>query len=52
MSHKTFSALLFLYRNVLNKGIFNNINALRAKRPQRLPTVLTFDETMEKSLIA
>ena len=45
--NQAFSALLFLYEKVLNKSAFKNIDALRAKKPQRLPTVLTFDETME-----
>ena len=45
--NQAFSALLFLYKKVLNKDVFKNIDALRAKKPQRLPTVLTFDETME-----
>ncbi|MBN1931585.1 MAG: phage integrase N-terminal SAM-like domain-containing protein [Desulfobacterales bacterium] len=45
--NQAFSALLFLYKQVLNIDVFENIDALRAKKPQRLPTVLTFDETME-----
>ena len=45
--NQAFSALLFLYEKVLNKNVFKNVNTLRAKKPQRLPTVLTFDETME-----
>jgi integron integrase len=45
--NQAFSALLFLYEKVLNKNVFKNIDALRAKKPQRIPTVLTFDETME-----
>jgi len=45
--NQAFSALLFLYDKVLNKDVFKNIDALRAKKPQRIPTVLTFDETME-----
>lgn len=45
--NQAFSALLFLYEKVLNKNVFKNVNALRAKKPQRLPTVLTFDETMD-----
>ena len=45
--NQAFSALLFLYEKVLNKDIAKHINALRAKKPQRLPTVLSFDETME-----
>ena len=45
--NQAFSALLFLYEKVLNKDVFKNVNALRAKKPKRLPTVLTFDETMD-----
>ncbi|MBU3947008.1 MAG: integron integrase [Proteobacteria bacterium] len=45
--NQAFSALLFLYVKVLNMDVFDNIDAFRAKKPQRLPTVLTFDETME-----
>ena len=36
-------ALLFLYREVLKKDL-GPIDALRAKKPKRLPTVLTRDE--------
>ncbi len=44
--NQAFNALLFLYDQVLNMKVSDNINALRAKRPQRLPTVLTYDETL------
>jgi integron integrase len=44
--NQAFNALLFLYEQVLNIKVSNNIDALRAKKPQRLPTVLTFDETL------
>ena len=37
------SALLFLYREVLKKDL-GPIDALRAKKPKRLPTVLTKEE--------
>jgi integrase len=37
-------ALLFLYRNVLEKPFPTLENLVRAKRPGRLPTVLTRDE--------
>ena len=47
MRNQAFNALLFLYQQVLNMPhVFGDIDALRAKRPQRLPTVLSFDETM------
>ena len=34
-----------MYRQVLKIYLFGEINALRAKTPERLPTVLTVDET-------
>jgi hypothetical protein len=37
---KALSALLFLYREVLHQDL-GPVNALRPKRPKRLPTVLT-----------
>ncbi len=37
-------ALLFLYREVLVQPIDLNLKAVRAKRPERLPTVLTKEE--------
>ncbi|WP_419655740.1 integron integrase [Desulfosarcina variabilis] len=44
--NQAFCALLFLYKNVLNMDILGEINALRAKRPLRRPTVLSFDEAI------
>ncbi|UCF91382.1 MAG: integron integrase [Desulfobacterales bacterium] len=44
--NQAFNALLFLYRQVLAMEIFNEVDAIRAKRPLRLPTVLTVDETL------
>ena len=41
-----FNALLFLYREVLRKELGDSINAIRAKKPKRLPTVMSKDETM------
>jgi len=41
--NQAFSALLFLYQEVLNIRV-DKIDALRAKRPKRLPLVLTSDE--------
>ena len=38
------NALLFLYRLVLKKELNESIDAVRAKRPQRLPTVLSRQE--------
>jgi integron integrase len=43
--NQAFSALLFLYRQVLHQDL-GSIDALRAKRPRRLPTVLTKEETL------
>jgi site-specific recombinase XerD len=43
--NQAFNALLFLYRQVLKIDLFGEINALRAKTPERLPTVLTVYET-------
>ncbi|MGA9351364.1 MAG: integron integrase [Anaerolineae bacterium] len=41
--NQALSALLFLYREVLKKDL-GPIDALRAKKPKRLPTVLTREE--------
>ena len=42
--NQAFSALLFLYKNVLDQALPDPIKAIRAKKPQRLPTVLTRTE--------
>jgi integron integrase len=42
--NQALSALLFLYREVLNQPIRDPINAIRAKKSQYLPTVLSKDE--------
>ena len=42
--NQALSALLFLYREVLHKELDGPIDALRAKKPKRLPTVLTKEE--------
>jgi integron integrase len=42
--NQAYSAILFLYRYVLHIDLPETINAIRAKKPQRLPTVLTRDE--------
>ncbi len=44
--NQAFNALLFLYREVLKIGLDESINAVRAKKPQYLPTVMTKEETM------
>ena len=43
--NQALSALLFLYREVLCQDL-GPVDALRAKRPKRLPTVLTREETL------
>jgi integron integrase len=43
--NQAFSALLFLYRHVLNQDLEMRVDAVRAKKPQRLPTVMTRTET-------
>ncbi len=42
--NQAFAALLFLYREVLQKPFGNLENVVRAKLPKRLPEVLTKDE--------
>jgi len=42
--NQAFNAILFLYRNVLNVKLEDRINAVRAKRSKRLPSVLTQSE--------
>lgn len=44
--NQALSAVLFLYREVLGRTMDEPINALRAKKPKRLPTVLTKDEVV------
>ncbi|MBW1750725.1 MAG: phage integrase N-terminal SAM-like domain-containing protein, partial [Deltaproteobacteria bacterium] len=36
--NQAFNALLFLYNKVLESDAFNNVDAVRAKMPERLPT--------------
>lgn len=45
--NQALSGLLFLYREVLHKELERPIEALRAKRPERLPTVLTKEEVFK-----
>jgi integrase len=42
--NQALAALLFLYRDVLNRSIEGIENIIRAKRPERLPIVLTREE--------
>jgi len=44
--NQAFNAILFLYKHVLQKDMPEDIDAFRAKKPQRLPTVMTREETM------
>jgi integron integrase len=44
--NQAFNAILFLYNHVLQKDMPKDIDAFRAKKPQRLPTVMTREETM------
>jgi integron integrase len=43
--NQALNALLFLYKNILHQEFDEPIDAVRAKRPRRLPTVLTKEET-------
>ncbi len=43
--NQALSALLFLYRNILNKELTVDYKSIGATRPKRLPTVLTKEET-------
>jgi len=49
--NQALSALLFLYRHVLDQELNQPIDAIRAKKPKRLPTVMTRDE-VERVLLA
>ena len=42
--NQAFNAILFLYRAILGKKLDDSIDAIRAKRPRRLPTVLSRQE--------
>jgi site-specific recombinase XerD len=44
--NQALSALLFLYRDVLKQPLDRPIDAMRAKKPKRLPTVLTKEEAL------
>jgi integron integrase len=45
--NQALSALLFLYRDVLNISLDLPIAAVRARQPKRFPTVLTKDEALK-----
>ena len=42
--NQAFAALLFLYEKVLETDTFSDVDAFRAKPPERLPVVLSVDE--------
>jgi integron integrase len=44
--HQAFNAILFFYRNVVDKEIHDLSEAVRAKRVRRLPVVLTKQEVL------
>jgi integron integrase len=44
--NQAFCAILFLYKQVLKMDVLKDLDAVRAKRPVRLPTVLAFEEVM------
>ena len=45
--NQALSALLFLYREVLKKELEYPIDSIRAKRPKRIPTVMTQEEVQK-----
>jgi integron integrase len=45
--NQALSALLFLYRDVLRQPLDGPIDAIRARKPKRLPTVLTKEEALQ-----
>jgi site-specific recombinase XerD len=45
--NQALSALLFLYRDVLKTPLSRPIDAMRARKSKRLPTVLTKDEVLQ-----
>ena len=44
--NQAFNAILFLYNHVLDVDMPEDINALRSKKPVRVPTVMTREETI------
>jgi site-specific recombinase XerD len=45
--NQALSALLFIYRDVLRHSLDGPIDAIRARKPKRLPTVLTKEEALQ-----
>jgi hypothetical protein len=44
--NQALSALLFLYRDVLRQPLDRPVDAIRARKPKRLPIVLTKEEAL------
>ena len=45
--NQAFNAILFLYRDVLEISLDETLNAVRAKKPARIPVVMSHDEAMK-----
>jgi integron integrase len=45
--NQAFNAILFLYRDVLEIELVDELNAVRAKKPERIPVVLAHEEAMK-----
>ena len=45
--NQALNALVFLYRNVLGRPLGNTIDGVRARKPKRLPVVLTQEEVRQ-----
>lgn len=45
--NQAFNAILFLYRDVLEITLDEALNAVRAKKPARIPVVMSHDEAMK-----
>jgi integrase len=43
--NQAFNALIFLYKQVLEQDLPDEISAIRSKKPVRIPTVMSRDET-------
>ncbi len=53
--NQALNALVFLYKAVLEHPLDDIVGAVRAKRPQRLPVVLTFEEVrriLQRAVVA
>lgn len=44
--NQAFNAILFLYRDVLEIDVSEGLNAVRAKRPDRIPAVMSHEEAV------